>query len=167
MKIIVNGIHANLRFSAAHIIPSHESCGCIHGHSYIVDVELIGERSGDFDFVVDFKKVKEIVRGICKKFDHKVLIPLKNSETEFKDIATIEDAEKVDSIKFKIANKKYVLPKEDCVLLPLPHSSAEELAKYFTEELFKTLTDDGNKLEYVAVCVNEGIGQGAEYSISS
>ena len=32
MKILVNGIQSNLRFSSAHVIPGHESCGYIHGH---------------------------------------------------------------------------------------------------------------------------------------
>ena len=58
MKILVNGIQSNLRFSSAHVIPGHESCGFIHGHSYFVDVEIEGERAGDFEFVVDFKDVK-------------------------------------------------------------------------------------------------------------
>ena len=58
MKIMINGIQSNLRFSSAHVIPGHESCGYIHGHSYFVDVEIEGERAGDFEFVVDFKDVK-------------------------------------------------------------------------------------------------------------
>jgi len=65
MKIVINGIHANLRFSSAHMIPLHKSCGGIHGHSYIVDVQFEGERSGEFGFVVDFKKAKDIVHEIC------------------------------------------------------------------------------------------------------
>ena len=44
MKILINGIQSNLRFSSAHIIPGHESCGFIHGHSYFVDVEIEGEK---------------------------------------------------------------------------------------------------------------------------
>ena len=78
MKIVINGIHANLRFSSAHMIPKHESCGVIHGHSYIVDVVVEGERSGEFGFVVDFKKVKDIIRKMCKRMDHRVLIPIRN-----------------------------------------------------------------------------------------
>ena len=51
MKILINGINANLRFSSAHLIPTHKSCGFIHGHSYFVDVEIEGERAGEFQFV--------------------------------------------------------------------------------------------------------------------
>ena len=65
MKIILNGVQSNLRFSSAHIIPGHESCGYIHGHSYFVDVEIQGKRVGKFDFVVDFKDIKKYTREIC------------------------------------------------------------------------------------------------------
>ena len=41
--------------------------------------------------------------------------------------------------------------------------SAEELSKFFAETLAKKLSETYDNLEYVAVCVNEGIGQGAEY----
>ncbi|MDR0900367.1 MAG: 6-carboxytetrahydropterin synthase [Methanobrevibacter sp.] len=181
MKIMVNGINANLRFSSAHIIPAHDSCGFIHGHSYFVDIEIEGERSGDFDFVVDFKDVKKSVRAICKKLDHRILIPIKNKHMKFKGIANLEndednirneenirkniyslsDFEGLDSIEFTISNKEYKFPVEDCVLLPLEHSSAEDLSYYFAEIVSDDLSKKGYKIDSVAVCVNEGIGQGA------
>ena len=51
----------------------------------------------------------------------------------------------------------------DCVFLPLPYTSAEELSKFFAENLAKKLSETYDNLKYVAVCVNEGIGQGAEF----
>ncbi|MBU4534730.1 MAG: 6-carboxytetrahydropterin synthase [Euryarchaeota archaeon] len=156
MKIIINGIHANLRFSAAHMIPEHESCGCIHGHSYHVDVQLEGQRSGKFGFVVDFKEVKNIVRTICKKLDHKVLIPLESSLIEFKSLK--------NSVEFSIDGKEYKLPLQDCVLLPLPSTSAEDLSIYFVDKLWEELEKKGAGVSVVQICVNEGIGQGAFYS---
>ncbi|MCK9151462.1 6-carboxytetrahydropterin synthase [Methanobacterium alcaliphilum] len=156
MKIVMNGIHANLRFSAAHMIPEHDSCGCIHGHSYIVDVEVEGERSGKFGFVADFKEVKGIVREVCAKLDHKVLIPLENDLITFKSIG--------GAVEFTIADKDYKLPREDCFLLDLKSSSAEDLAEYFAEQIFHKLIDKGAKISSVQICVNEGIGQGAFYT---
>lgn len=82
MKVNLDGIHANLRFSAAHMVIGHESCGKIHGHSYIVDVEVSGERSGKFGFVIDFKILKSIARKICKSLDHRVLIPVDSPDLE-------------------------------------------------------------------------------------
>ena len=195
---MINGINAGLRFSSAHIIPVHSSCGFIHGHSYFVDVEIEGERSGSYDFVVDFKDVKNIVRSICKKLDHRVLIPINNKNMKFNGIANCED--KTDSdvdgsgitdsdsdsfnkdytdsnelsvldfcnkdyVEFNIKNKEYKFPMEDCVLLPLRHSSAEELSQYFANIVFEDLKEKGYKIGSVSVCVNEGIGQGAFFKI--
>lgn len=163
MKIVINGIHANLRFSSAHMIPCHPFCGGIHGHSYHVDVQVEGERTGEFGFVVDFKKVKELTRDICKKLDHKLLIPLNSDEIEFKNLE--------GSVDFSIGEKKYKLPPEDCCLLPLKSTSAEDMAEYFAEKLYNSLKADEarskNTIKSVQVCVNEGIGQGAYFERSS
>lgn len=159
MKIVINGIHANLRFSAAHMIPEHESCGVIHGHSYIVDVVVEGERSGEFGFVVDFKKVKGIVRNLCNELDHRVLIPLKNPKIHFKNIN--------GPVEFSIGKKEYVLPLEDCRLLDLKSTSAEDLAEYFAHELFHDLKKINSEISQVQICVNEGIGQGAYFTKNS
>ncbi|KZX17644.1 6-carboxy-5,6,7,8-tetrahydropterin synthase [Methanobrevibacter cuticularis] len=166
MKIMINGINANLRFSSAHIIPAHDSCGFIHGHSYFVDVEIEGNRSGDYDFVVDFKDVKKSVRTICKQLDHRVLIPINNNNMNFKDLGDSNNLKTLDFenrkyVEFNIENKYYKFPMEDCVLLPLKHSSAEDLSQYFAYKVFEDLIKKSYEIDSVSVCVNEGIGQGA------
>lgn len=160
MKIVINGIHANLRFSSAHMIPCHEFCGGIHGHSYHVDVQVEGEKSGEFGFVADFKNVKGLARELCSKMDHKVLIPLNNEEIKFKNLE--------DSVEFSIRDKEYKLPAEDCCLLSLKSTSAEDMAEYFAEKLYKSLkADPETAIKSVQVCVNEGIGQGAVFERSN
>ncbi len=159
MKGMINGVHSNLRFSSAHMIPLHEDCGVIHGHSYIVDVQFEGERSGEFGFVVDFKKAKGIVRDICSRLDHKVLIPCESDVVDF-----MHKDEK--SIEFIVGKKEYKLPLEDCCLLPLKSTSAEDLAEYFAEEIFKYLEGTNNNISSVQICINEGIGQGAYFEKS-
>ncbi|WP_458454048.1 6-pyruvoyl trahydropterin synthase family protein [Methanobrevibacter sp.] len=167
MKILINGIQSNLRFSSAHVIPGHESCGFIHGHSYFVDVEIDGERAGEFNFVVDFKDVKRYTKAICDELDHRLLIPVYNDLIDFKEFDkqkdSIFDLKKEKSVYFKIDGKGYTIPSVDCVFLPLPYTSAEELATFFAKTLAKKLSEKYDNLNYVAVCVNEGIGQGAEY----
>ena len=167
MKILINGIQSNLRFSSAHIIPGHESCGFIHGHSYFVDVEIEGKRVGEFKFVVDFKDVKKYTKAICDELDHRLLIPVYNNLIEFKDFDkesnSIFDLKKENTVFFKIDGKGYSIPSVDCVFLPLPYTSAEELSKFFAETLARKLSETHNNLEYISVCVNEGIGQGAKF----
>lgn len=167
MKILINGIQSNLRFSSAHIIPGHESCGFIHGHSYFVDVEIEGKRVGEFKFVVDFKDVKKYTKAICDELDHRLLIPVYNNLIEFKDFDkesnSIFDLKKKNTVFFKIDGKGYSIPSVDCVFLPLPYTSAEELSKFFAETLARKLSETHDNLEYISVCVNEGIGQGAKF----
>ncbi len=168
MKILINGIQSNLRFSSAHIIPGHPSCGHIHGHSYFVDVEIDGDRAGEFDFVVDFKDVKAYTKAICDTLDHRLLIPVQNDLIEFKDFIKYEDSieklEDAGSVHFKVDGKGYSIPSDDCVFLDLPYTSAEELSKYFADELVKELSKKYDNLFELSVCVNEGIGQGAMYT---
>ena len=156
MKVSLDGIHTNLRFSAAHMVIGHESCGKIHGHSYIVDVVVEGERSGKFGFVIDFKLLKNITRKICKTLDHIILIPYDSPDLE----VTYEDNE---TIEFTLLGKsQYKLPKTDVALLPIVSTTAESLSIYITEEIVKNL-EDTSTLDYIEVQVNEGIGQGATY----
>jgi len=144
LKIIIEGIHANLRFSAAHMIPEHESCGVIHGHSYIVDVEVEGEPTGKHGFIVDFKDVKGIMRKICKKLDHRLLVPLKSP---LMDIQVGED-----KVEFQVSGKEYKIPREDCCLLPIQSTSAEGLAEYFAKELYGDYLKWTFNFHYFFIC---------------
>ena len=156
MRINLDGIHTNLRFSAAHMVIGHESCGKIHGHSYIVDVDVEGERSGQFGFVIDFKVLKNITRRICKSLDHRVLIPLNSPDLK----VTFEDD---NTIEFTVLDcLEYKLPKQDVVLLPIESTTAESLSTYITEKIVDEI-EDKDTLSYIEVQVNEGIGQGASY----
>ncbi|MDR2623515.1 MAG: 6-carboxytetrahydropterin synthase [Methanobrevibacter sp.] len=170
MKIVVNGINANLRFSSAHIIPTHGLCGHIHGHSYFVDVEIEGEQSGNFDFIVDFIDVKDSVRKVCRELDHRILIPIFNKKIKFKssnhENVDMDFFKNKEYLEFSIEDKEYKIPKVDSVILPLKHSSAEELAKYFSDKISNDILSKGGDIESITIGVNEGIGQGAFFKKS-
>ena len=70
---------------------------------------------------------------------------------------------KEKSVYFKIDGKGYSIPSVDCVFLPLPYTSAEELSKFFAETLARKLGETYDNLEYISVCVKEGIGHGSQY----
>jgi 6-pyruvoyltetrahydropterin/6-carboxytetrahydropterin synthase len=156
MKVNLDGIHSNLRFSAAHMVIGHESCGKIHGHSYIVDVEVEGKRSGKFGFVIDFKVLKNITRKICKSLDHRLLIPVDSPDLEI----TYQDDKTVEFTT--LGELEYKIPKSDVVLLPIISTTAESLSIYITDAIVNEL-EDTSTLEYIEVQLNEGIGQGASY----
>ncbi|MDK2795000.1 MAG: 6-pyruvoyltetrahydropterin/6-carboxytetrahydropterin synthase [Archaeoglobaceae archaeon] len=79
MKIVV-GVSES--FSAAHSIPGHEKCGRIHGHNFLVSVEVEGELKNGM--IIDFFDLKRILREILGKFDHSLI-------NEFIEIPTSEN----------------------------------------------------------------------------
>jgi 6-pyruvoyltetrahydropterin/6-carboxytetrahydropterin synthase len=164
MILELNGLHAGLRFSSAHIVFGHETCGVIHGHSYYVDVRICGEPSGDFGFVCDFKDIKTIVKEICETLDHKLMLPKNHPHIEYKVNG--------ESIYLKYCGKgkikEYTLPLEDVVLLPLKSTTAEELSQFFSKCIVDKLEDMGliDNIKWVEAVVNEGIGQGACYRLN-
>jgi 6-pyruvoyltetrahydropterin/6-carboxytetrahydropterin synthase len=61
-----------LKFDAAHVIPGHSGkCARLHGHTYYVDVELLGDTLDDLGILVDFGTVKEVVEPLLP--DHQYL----------------------------------------------------------------------------------------------
>lgn len=73
-------LNKDFNFSAAHFIPSDKAGKCknIHGHTYFVNVTVVGDELDDIGFLVDFKKLKELVHD---KFDHTII----NDSAEFTD----------------------------------------------------------------------------------
>jgi len=94
----------------------------LHGHNYRVDLKIWGDRGHD-GYVVDFGKMKAVIRQLCKEINEHVIIPAKS------DVLLIE--EEGDNITIKTEdNSFFSFPQQDCKLLPIIHSSAEELAQY-------------------------------------
>ncbi|MDL5502583.1 MAG: 6-carboxytetrahydropterin synthase, partial [Candidatus Methanoperedens sp.] len=109
-------------------------CGCLHGHTYAISVRIEGEQKGEF--IIDFETAKGIVNRICDRLDHKILISEKDPRLVIK---------KSDSVSIEIidSKKRYVLPLEDIIFLPINSVSAEDLCKYFTSNLAKGLKASG------------------------
>ncbi|ENN95742.1 6-pyruvoyl tetrahydrobiopterin synthase [Methanocaldococcus villosus KIN24-T80] len=156
MIIEIVGLYANLKFSSAHIVFGHRTCGVIHGHTYYVDIKVCGDK-GEFNFVCDFKIIKEIVKEICKKIDHKLILPRDHKDVyyELRDKA----------LYFKYKNKEYIIPVEDVILLPIETTSAEDLAKFFAEEIISRLKEKYKNVYWIEVAISEGLGQKAIYKL--
>ncbi len=150
--IEINGLYSNIKFSSSHIVFGHETCGCIHGHTYYLDVKLYGYKKNDF--LCDFKIIKKIAKEICKKLDHKLILPKLKNDIYYE----IRDK----SIFFKYKEKEYLIPVEDVILLPIPSTSAEDLAIYIANELKEKLKIYDN-IEEIEVILYEGLGQKAVY----
>lgn len=152
--ITIDGWKTGIRFSSAHIIPEYEKCGRIHGHTYAVHLKIAGKMD-EKGIIMDFSIVKDVLRNVVDVLDHHILIPLESKAVKIE--------EKDDYLYISMLKKKYVLPKNDCLVLPIESTSAENLAKY----ILKRLTEDvdfPDRVNSVEVGVDEGYGQGARIS---
>lgn len=61
-------------FEAAHRIEGYiGKCSRLHGHSWTVEVCVVGSKTDNLGMVVDFKTIKGELRDLLKEFDHQYL----------------------------------------------------------------------------------------------
>ncbi|WP_191567428.1 6-carboxytetrahydropterin synthase QueD [Metabacillus idriensis] len=65
-------LNKDLHLSAAHFIPDDSAGKCkeVHGHNYHINLTIVGNELNEVGFLVDFKKLKDIVH---KRYDHSLL----------------------------------------------------------------------------------------------
>ena len=149
----------NLKFSAAHFIAYPGFREPLHGHNYQVGIRLEGRLSPS-GYVLDFGLVKKLAREIVERLDERTLIPA-NSDC-------LKITEKDGLISLRYDTDEFVLPARDVCLLPIVHSSAEELARFLWNELHEALRKSNalGDIEAIEISVAEGPGQAAIYSQS-
>lgn len=64
-------------FSAAHRIEGHPKCGRLHGHNYILTVEVSGEIRED-GMVLDYGELDVIVKPVVEAMDHRYIVSRTN-----------------------------------------------------------------------------------------
>ena len=146
----------DLVFASAHFItmPGHR-CEGLHGHNYRAQVTIEGELDQDTGWVVDFVEVRQIMRRLCGEIDHLVLLPL-----ESRRIGVVVEGEIV-----KVAvdgQPRYVFPRRDCALLPIPNTTVERLAQLLADRLRAALETLGAAgLTAIEMDIEENFGQSA------
>ena len=139
-------------FSAAHFITfAGNICERLHGHNYGVRVAVEGPLDEN-RYVVDFIALRDAVLEQTLAWDHHVLLP--------RDHAAIR-VEKIDGeVVAKFENRRWVFPEEDCIILPVVNTTAEELARVLAERLIEaTRAKFGSHLAMIEVAVDENHGQ--------
>ena len=147
-----------LVFASAHFITfAGHRCEGLHGHNYRVRVTIDGALDDESWFVFDFVILKKIMRGLCDEIDHKVLLPLENPK--------IQIVEEGDSVNVAYEGKpRYVFPRKDCSLLPVPNTTVEMLAELLVTRLRAKLEKMGARgLTAIEMEVEENFGQSAIY----
>lgn len=139
-------------FSAAHFITfAGNICERIHGHNYGVRVAVEGPPDEN-RYVVDFIALRDAVLAETSAWDHHVLLP-----SDHKTIS-VEQGDAEVTVRFE--QRRWIFPAEDCIILPLVNTTAEELARVLAERLIeKTYSLFGSALTWIEVAVDENHGQ--------
>ena len=147
-----------LVFASAHFITfAGHRCEGLHGHNYRVRVTIEGGLNEEAWFVFDFVELKRIMKRLCDEIDHLVLLPLESDR-----VTVVEDGE---TVRVSVDGKpRYLFPRRDCALLPIPNTTVEMLAKLLTTRLRKELEAGGAQaLTAIEMEVEENFGQTAVY----
>lgn len=148
-----------LKFSAAHMtIFADGSKENLHGHNYRTSVSVEFERFSLAE-MLPFSEIKAAMRTICEEWDEKVLLPNACPHIEFL-------REEKNEMEFKACGKRYVLPRDEVILLSADNITTESLAKVFGERLARTLSKPGLEragVRSIETTIEEITGQGATY----
>lgn len=147
-----------LVFSSAHFITfAGHRCEGLHGHNYRACVALEGTLNDETWLLFDFVELRDVMRRLCKEIDHRVLLPLENPR--------IQVGEQGDIVTVAVDGQpRYVFPRRDCALLPIPNTTVEMLAKLLADRLRAYLESVGARgVTSIEMEVDENFGQSAVY----
>ncbi len=116
-----------LVFSAGHFITYNgDICERLHGHNYRVSAE-VGGPLDENHYVVDFISLRDTLRGIVDELDHHMLLPTGHP--------LIRVAPNDREVEVTFRDRRWVFPRGDCILLPVPNTTSELLARYIAQRL--------------------------------
>ncbi len=145
----------HLVFSAAHFITFNGNiCERLHGHNWRVAVEVAGPLDENH-YVFDFIALRDATQRLVNELDHHVLLP-----TQHQTIHVSVDEREVTAT---FAERRWVFPREDCVLLPIANTTAELIARWLALQLKDVFRQHsgGRNLDLLRVEVEENFGQWA------
>ncbi len=150
-----------LKFSAAHfLIFPDGTAERLHGHNYkvYVDLETALDEHG---LVVNFKEIKPMIRQLCDELDEHLLIPGKHPVLRAVPMAD-------GQMEIRYRERRYVIPQDEVIVLPIGNSSAENLATWFARELRGRMRAQwpGLAVLRLQVGVEETPGQRGIYTMS-
>lgn len=130
----------------------------LHGHNYTVAVAIEISRI-DFQAMIPFAPIKHAIGELCAAWKERVLVATKNP---YYVEVRLDDTE----VEFKLCGERYVLPRQDVLLLPIDNISVEALASHIATLLLERLTVlDASHVKALEVTIEEYPGQGASCSI--
>ena len=145
----------DLVFSSGHFITwGGGQCERLHGHNYRVAVEVEDDLGGN-QYVFDFIALLGLTRSLVGELDHRMLLPARSH------LIRVEPDGPNWLVRFEA--RRWSFPQDECVVLPLPNTTAELLADYLLGRLL--LAFDARNLgppRILRVEVEESFGQSAQ-----
>ena len=142
-------------FSAGHFITfAGDVCERLHGHNYRVAVEVEGPLDENH-YVIDFIALRDALKEITDELDHRMMLPT--------DHRAIRVQANDNEVEVTFDQRRWVFPRCDCVLLPVPNTTTELLARYIGLRLMDRLASlTGSRPQRLRVAVDENNGQWGE-----
>lgn len=154
---------ADFKFNAAHFIVYKGFREKLHGHNYSISVKVTGgETIGPDGYLIDFGDIKKAARSVCSAMNEYFICPMKSDAMTITLTGEQLCMECEDGSMFS-------MPKGDCMMLPLVHSSAEELAHYIWCRIIRTIGLESvlsRGLKSMEVSVSEAPQQTASFMSS-
>lgn len=144
----------HLVFSAGHFITfNRDVCERLHGHNYRVAAEVEGPLDAN-QYVIDFVWLRDRMKALVDALDHHMLLPLMHPL-----IQVSHDGREVQAT---FADRRWVFPLDDCVLLPIANTTSELLAEYLGQRLLDAIrAETGVRPTRIRLEVDECFGQSA------
>jgi 6-pyruvoyltetrahydropterin/6-carboxytetrahydropterin synthase len=135
----------------------------LHGHNYQVRVRVEGA-IGDGDMVLDFCRLKPIVRRCCDELDHRTLLPTGNPRLEL-----IDDGDHIEARyqRPEGGHDRFLFPARDVIKLPISNTSTERLAELLAGRILEVLKreEPNAQLHRFEIEVEESGGQCGFYGV--
>jgi len=153
-RTLVNKKITNIDYT--HFLPWHErSCSQLHGHSSEIELKITGFFGLELEpWLIDFSKIKKIVKKAVNCIDHKLIINTTSSKIKYskdKKYINIKTITKKGNYEIKAPSKTVTLLNFD--------TTAENLSFYIAEKIAILLPSSIFRVE---VTLDEGINNAAK-----
>jgi 6-pyruvoyltetrahydropterin/6-carboxytetrahydropterin synthase len=146
------------KFSCAHMtVFADGTKERLHGHNYTIAVAIDVDRV-DLQSMIPFAPIKAAIAELCAAWKEHLLVAATNPFLEL-----ISDG---DELEFRLCGDRYVMPRQDAILLPIDNISVEALAAHVATILVERVEDlDATHVRALEVTVAESPGQGASCTV--
>jgi hypothetical protein len=118
--------------------------------------------------VLDFGDVKTAVRKICKGMNERVVIPTKSNVLTISSLPATPPSNQPHISLICEDGSLFVFPLDDCLLLPLVHSTVEEMTLYIYGRVLAELGAESllaRDISEITIAVAEAPGQEASVTL--